>query len=480
VSDTESGDRTSRRSHDRAQSEVIGEVLLLGIVVITVSVVGLAVVSDYQDRAAAERPEVDISGDVDSSWATVTHVGGRGVSLADLELVLRSDGAESRYALDDPAVTLEDDDGDGVFEAGETANVSHSYDGTVRLLLIDTTEPTRILYDREFEVSDGGGSDDGPTVEQFDVNDTSSDGDASFDVTWRATDASGDVTGATLELRDQETGAVQGVESYSFGGTGDTGTQTGNLTNTSGAGRVYVLELSVTDAAGNTATETVVDTADSEFRNDPVVQTFDVTDTSNGNDATYEVTYNVTDEDGDLTEVTLELVDADGTVRDTVTDTYNETGGTGDVTRSLSYTAGKSKGETFYINVTATDANGGTAEQSVTDVANGDGGGGGGAQAPTIERFDVTAQSCGEYDIDWRVTDDQADLDTVTVELQRRPGNSPNYKTEDSADYTPGGTGEASDVVTLSANNIKCSDGVRIVITATDTAGNSASDQRTP
>jgi hypothetical protein len=222
-----------------------------------------------------------------------------------------------------------------------------------------------------------------------------------------------------------------------------------------------------------------VDTADSAFGTDPVVQRFDVTDTSSGQDASYDVTYNVTDEDGDLVEVTLELVDADtGAVRDDVTDAYGGTNVTGSVARTLEYTGGKSKGETFDIRLVATDRAGGTAEESVTDVADGGGGGSGGAQAPTIQRFDVreaAGSGCQAYEVDWRVADEQGDLDTVTVELQRFRGNS--YQTRESAEFTLGGTDEASDTATLSDNSLKCRDDIRLVITATDQAGNTASEQ---
>jgi hypothetical protein len=470
----------------RGQSEVIGTVLIFGLVVITVSAIGLVVVTDQQERADRERPSIDVEGDVGESWATVTHAGGRDIPLADLDLVLRSDGTETRLTLDDPAVMIEDGDGDDVFEGSETANVSHAHSGAVRLLLVETTDPTRVLYDETFgSDGDGGGGGDGatgaPSVDRFDVNDTSSGGDASYDVTWRASDPDDDATGATLSLVDQETNTVVDSESDTFAGTGDTGTRVGNLTNASGSGRVYILKLTVTDAAGNAATETVVDTADSALGlRDPVIVSYDVTDTTKGNTASYDTTFNATDDDGDLVWVNVTLVNkASGVEVDSVTRSYDQVEMTGETTASL--TAGKqTKDETYYINVTATDATGRTAAESVVDTADGGGGGGGGATAPTIAQFDAQDLSvCGkgskqtEYEVVWNVTDDEGDLDSLLIELLDKNGNQLT-----GASPTVAGS-QASGTTTLTPNGNQCGKDVTVRISATDAAGNSGTDSWT-
>jgi flagellin-like protein len=465
---------------DRGASEVVGTLLMVAIVVLVVSGAGAVVLSDRQAQADATEPDVRVDGDVDASLATLTHQGGGSVPLSDLELVLRSGGSETRYALDNPAVNLTGD-GDDVFEGGESVNVSNPYGGTVRLLLYDTADPTRVLYDEGFRV---GGSDDDPSpvVKRFDINDTSSDGNASYDVTWRVTDPTGDLTSVQVELADLGTDTVVDSDSASFAGVGDTGVQTSNFTNTSGAGESYVLRIRATDAAGNTGSELSVDTADSEPTPDlrsPVIRSFSVTDTSGGQDASYDVTYNATDADGDLTSVELELIDDDtGTVLASNNDTYPETNVTGEVTRTLSYTGGKSKGETYRINITATDATGRTDVGSVTDVVDGEGGGGGGAAAPDITQFDVEDGSvCGNraiYDVTWAVEDTDG-LDSVLVEVIR----TKNGKQVASQSYDVTGQTSASGSVSLEPNGNRCGEELRVSITATDPDGNMATDSWT-
>ncbi|MFB6200532.1 MAG: hypothetical protein ABEI98_00820 [Halorhabdus sp.] len=452
--------------------------LMVALVVLGVSIVGVALVANQQDRAAAMRVPAEMTGTVEASWATVTHTGGRAISFTDLTLLIRGASGTTRYDLAEPTVTVHGD-GDGMFEAAETVNVSHSYRGTVELVMVDTRAPGRVIYQESFQVpADGGGMPAGVTIARFEVADTSGGGDAEYNVTWRATDGDSDITSATVKLVDQESGTVVDSQSYSFSNTGDTGLQTTELTNSSGSGRVYILNLTVTDAAGHTVTETKVDTADSEFGlREPVIQSFTVVDTTSGNTATYDATYNVSDPDGDLAEVTLELIATDtGNVVDSITDSYNDTTATGSQTRTLS--AGKgTKGQTFYINMTATDADSRSATASVTDTANGGGGGGGGAKAPTIQLFEATDLSnCGsgqkqtEYEVAWNITDSQSDLDSVVVELIDAKGKQITAQTYDVAG------GQAARTTVLAPNKNLCGDTVTIKITATDTAGNTASD----
>lgn len=469
------------RADRRGQSEVLDSLLLVAVVVIGVSITGLAVVTSLQDQAAAQTQSIDVSGTADDDRVTVTHNGGRAISLSNLDLIVRSGGSSSRYDLDGAAVSLTGD-GDESFEPGETANATHPYTGTIEVMLVETRSPAEVHYRETFEAAgDDGGASGTPTVDRFDLSDTSSEPNASYSVTWRATDSSGDITDATLSLVDQGTGAVVDSSTTSFGTVADTGNQSATLFNESGAGEVYVIELSVTDAAGNTVTEIRVDTADSQFGlRDPVVETYDVSDTTSGNTASYEATYNVSDPDGDLTEVQIDLVDASN---DTVVDSVNATDsdGTSPVSGVATLSAGdKTKGEQFFINLTATDLNGGTAESSVSDVADGGGGGGGGSAAPIIEQFDAVDSTTYsgnnnnadvEYDVTWNVTDDQSNLETVTLELVDSSGN-----TRASESYTVSG-GQANGFTELiPGGSVKDGDEVTVRITATDTDGNSATE----
>ncbi|WP_338737618.1 hypothetical protein [Haloplanus salilacus] len=468
------------RDDGRAQSELIGVVLVVGLVVVGVSAVGLVVVTSQEERAAAQKAPVDVAGDVGDGWATATHRGGPGVPRSDLALVLESGGSERRYTFDDPAVTLTGD-GDDVFEGGESVNVSHSYEGTVRLRVIETSEPTRLLYEETFDLGGDGAVDDGPTIQRFDVNDTSSDGNASFDVTWRATDPTGDLTDVDVELVDQGTGTVEDSESYTYGGTGDTGTETFTLRNVSGVGNVYVLRITAEDAAGNVASDVRVRAVGGGGGggSPPVVESLVVTDTTTGQDASFDATYNATDVDGDLTEVRVELIEDDsGTVVDSVIDDdYNETNATGEQTRSLS-APGKNKGTTYRIEVTAVDANGGTDTEDVTISAGSGEEGSGGASGPTVTGFDVSDESFGKtasYNVSWAVEDADGTLDSVTVRLVETGKNNPDA--EEIYDVT--GQSSASDTVTLEPNGNRYGTEYRIELVVTDADGLTASESWT-
>jgi hypothetical protein len=473
---------STRRDEARAQSELIGVVLIVGLVIVGVSAAGLVVVTSQEERAAAQKAPVDVTGEVREGWATATHEGGPGIARSDLVLVLRSGGSERRYGFDDPAVTLTGD-GDDVFEGGESVNVSHGFGGTVRLRVIDTDEPTRLLYEETFDIGGDGATDDGPTIQRFGVNDTSADGNASFDVTWRATDPTGDLTSVDVELVDQGTGTVEDSRSYSYAGTGDTGTETLTLRNESGGGEVYVLRITAEDAAGNVASAVQVRSVSGGGGgggggSPPTVESVVVDDTTNGQDASFDVTYNATDVDGDLTEVRIELVDvAAGTVVDSVIDDdYNGTNATGEKTRSLSPpTEDKTKDRTYRINVTAVDATGGTDTESVVDTADGKGGGSAEPGDPTITQFDVSDESFGNtasYTISWAVEDPEGTLDEVTVKLVRT--GKKNADADDIDDVT--GQSSASDTITLEPSGNRYGEEYRIEIVVTDADGRTTTE----
>lgn len=466
---------STRRDEARAQSEIIGVVLIVGLVIVGVSAAGLVIVTSQEERAAAQKAPVDVTGEVREGWATATHEGGPGIARSDLVLVLESGGSERRYAFDDPAVTLTGD-GDDVFEGGESVNVSHGFGGTVRLRVIDTDEPTRLLYEETVDLGDDG-TDDGPTVERFDVNDTSADGNASFDVTWRVTDPTGDLTGVDVELVDQGTGTVEDSRSYSYGGTGDTGTETLTLRNESGGGEVYALRITAEDAAGNTASAVRVETVDGVGGGPPTVESLVVDDTTRGNDVSFDATYNATDVDGDLTEVRVELVDASGAVVDSTTDTYDGTNVTGERTKRLGDPDG-SKNDAYRITVTAVDAAGSADTESVTITAGSGETRAAGPSGPTITQFDVSDDSFGtvaSYTVSWAVEDAEGTLDSVTVRLVETGKANP----ADDESYDVRGQSTANGEVTLEKNGGEGNEyRIEIVVTDADdlTAGESETD----
>lgn len=127
-----SGDRSG---FDRAQSEVTGTMLLLGVVAVVVTVAGGLLLAGYLDEATRSRPPVDLDAEVTATEVRLTHAGGQAVTAADVTVVLRQGGSESRSQLS--TWTFERDDGDGRFEPSERATRSHGFgSGDVEVVVV--------------------------------------------------------------------------------------------------------------------------------------------------------------------------------------------------------------------------------------------------------------------------------------------------------------------------------------------------------
>jgi hypothetical protein len=441
---------------DRAQSELVGTVLLVGLVLISITVTGGALLANLSQQAEGLDQPSKFETTLDSNSLTITHYGGTDVALSDLVLVVRQGDVEQRYTLSDPADRLRADlDTNDLFEGGESITVSHSYTGDVRILLIDTSAGGSVLYDERRAVPTSAVQ-VSPTIERFGITDTSSDGDASYNVTWNASDDQGDITQVEVALISDGTTVDSAVTT--FGGVNTTGVNTDTLTNTSGGGESYTIRLTVTDAFGNTVTATTGDTADSDIGiRSPTIETFEITDVSTGGEVAYDYTYNASDPDGDIVEVTLELFKESTGVRvDNVTDTYTQSAATGEQTGTLTDPAGsKNDGETYRVEILVTDLEGNDVLASATDVADGDGATGGTGSPPAVGRFDVTDTSSGgdaSFDVTWNATDVDGNLKNATLLLLEKKGNSGNTEEVDSVTYTSGDFSSGSDTGTLTGS----------------------------
>lgn len=469
----------------RAQTETIGVLLLTGVVIVSTVVVGAMLFARQSQQIQAHQTPTEFETEINGTSLTLTHEGGREIPLADLDLLLRQGDSESRYDLNDSSDRSSDTlNGNDDFESGESVTVSHSFRGDVRVLLVETVDNGVVLYD-ETKPVEGSTSAVAPTIQKFDLNDTSSGGDASYDVTWNASDDQGDITEVNVELVDQSSGVVQDSATTSFSEVATTGENTDTLTNASGGGEVYEIRLTVTDTAGNTASETTADTADSNIGlRDPVIEKYDVTDVSTGSQVSYDYTYNASDPDDDLVEVTLELINTTSSaVVDNVTDSYAQVATTGIQTGTLTdSTTGKNDNQEFNITLTVSDLEGNDVVSTVTDIADGGGGGGGGNNPPTIDQFDVsdTSTNCNgggkkspSYTIDWSVSDADSDLGSVTLEVTRTGKSNP----DDTQTYSDSALAEDSDSrsnVELTPNN--CNKKYDVNITVDDDSGNTVTE----
>ncbi|WP_435157558.1 hypothetical protein [Haladaptatus sp. DFWS20] len=89
-----------------------------------------------------------------------------------------------------------------------------------------------------------------PTIDSFSVTNVSNGGWASFNVNWTVSDADGDLSSVVVELRQN------GVQtSKTIGVSGSSASDNTNIRDRKGSGS-YDVVLTVTDAAGNTTTQT--------------------------------------------------------------------------------------------------------------------------------------------------------------------------------------------------------------------------------
>ena len=85
----------------RGQSEVVGSLLLAGIVVLTLSAFGVMV---FNSVDTGERQLTDIAVTVTTDSITVTHAGGEPIAAANLDVVVGFEGESQRYNAADAGV----------------------------------------------------------------------------------------------------------------------------------------------------------------------------------------------------------------------------------------------------------------------------------------------------------------------------------------------------------------------------------------
>ncbi|WP_248896498.1 type IV pilin N-terminal domain-containing protein [Haloplanus halobius] len=129
----------------RAQSEVVGSLLVLVTVVFLVSVVGYYALSDI---AVDDGPTADITGDVRAESVTFTHRGGDPIPGDELTVILRYDGTGQRYDF----ATAGSYGNDSVFDPGETwtldGSVPYDTGDQVELRLVHEPSGTTLVRGR--------------------------------------------------------------------------------------------------------------------------------------------------------------------------------------------------------------------------------------------------------------------------------------------------------------------------------------------
>jgi len=121
----------------------------------------------------------------------------------------------------------------------------------------------------------------------------------------------------------------------------------------------HTLDATVTDSGGNTSSSSVSVTTDNteDTSSAPTIDSFALTDNSNPAWTRYDVDWDVSDADGDLSSVASELVDGSGTVLDS--DSSSVGGGSASGTHEV-----QSKGSASKVVLTVTDAAGNSTSDS--------------------------------------------------------------------------------------------------------------------
>ena len=120
----------------RAQSEVIGIVLLTAVIVVLVSVAGAIVLSERFEED--DDPLVSVESNATVDRVRIDHTGGDSLAAADVEVVVRDGNATRRITLSDFDATP-----GSRFEAGSEWETSVTLDpGQVTLFVVHTPSET--------------------------------------------------------------------------------------------------------------------------------------------------------------------------------------------------------------------------------------------------------------------------------------------------------------------------------------------------
>jgi len=200
---------------DRAQSEVVGSVLVIGLVVVVVGIAGAAALGPVTSGTDGVRAE--ITGGVGTDELTLAHQGGDSLPGEDLRLIVRVNGSET--SLDWADGTLSG--GDDVFDSGEGWRVDRDVhaDSVVAVTLIHEPSNTVLFSaERNPTVTESVAADRGGNVGARDSEGAVSGGAN------RGDDGNGADESITVEVNDLtylDGDAPQFVVSYDVGSVND-------------------------------------------------------------------------------------------------------------------------------------------------------------------------------------------------------------------------------------------------------------------
>lgn len=131
-------------SDTRGQSETIGTLLLVGMLVITITLAGGAAVANYLSQASVDKPLVDLEIESeDSDKINIQHLGGEAIDTETTVVMVDGSILDSFEEADSF-----DGDRDGRFRAGELVTFKHSMsEGTIEVVVID--QASNVIIEQE-------------------------------------------------------------------------------------------------------------------------------------------------------------------------------------------------------------------------------------------------------------------------------------------------------------------------------------------
>ena len=406
--------RTRSAGCDRAQSETIGTVLLVGVFVILVTIVGVVVLGGIDTEAD---PLADLRVDGNATHIVITHRGGDSVPGEEVTVVLNGGSDTRRYTVDSANVTGDD----GEFGFGDVFARLHGLSGPSATVRVVHGPSNTVLTEADVALESDAETDYAPAAAVSVSPANPSVGEsATFDAS-----GSNDPDGTIVEY----------AWDFDGDGTTDETTSSASVAHTYTSGGTYTATVTVTDDDGEsgTASETVSvsssapTAAFSYTPSDPdpgESVTFDGSGSSDpdGTVAQYawdwddDGTYEQTGSSATATHTFASSGDYDVTLR--VTDDAGRTGTTTQTVTvntapSASFTYSPSDpdtGESIAFDASGTSDPDGSIQTYEWDF-NGDGTYEETGSSPTTS---TTYGSNGDYDVTLRVTDDLGEQTTTT------------------------------------------------------------------
>ncbi|MFB6178153.1 MAG: type IV pilin N-terminal domain-containing protein [Halorientalis sp.] len=130
------------QSTDRAQSELIGVVLLVGVVVVLVSMISVVMLGQVDTN---RKPVADLRIRANDTTLTIEHAGGDAFAVDDLRVTVNGETDHKQFPVDAANVS----GSDGTFDFGDRFVRKHGLsDASVTVMVVYTPSNTILAEDR--------------------------------------------------------------------------------------------------------------------------------------------------------------------------------------------------------------------------------------------------------------------------------------------------------------------------------------------